>query len=165
MSADTACPGFQLDILTKTSLARKRVFFPALAGSSICPLTRITAMRQRSPFQSGPEDPIFVVNGKPLRRKFMMDKSSEALTLAGIPKVGKAGSKMWRAGLATQSVRSGQPQATTQFLGIWASSAYKRYVETDDSDITNAVSDLVRGDIREPPVGGNQRLTGHLATA
>ena len=161
MSIDPLCQGFYLDILMKTSLVRKRVFFPSLPECAICPLTRILEMRELSPYVSGPEDPIFVIDGKPLRRSFMMDRSISALGLAGIPIVGAVGSKMWRAGLASHSVVSGQPEATTQFLGIWASSAYKKYLELDDSLVASAVSELVLappGRHPPPPPGRGRRV-------
>ena len=136
-------PGFHLLILTKTSTTRMRIFFPALPGCVICPLARFARMRDLSPFPTGPEDPIMVVAGRPLRRSFMMSRTRAALTLSGIPLTGKLGSKVWRAGLATLSVKAGMNEATTKQLGLWKSSAYKAYLALGDDNITKAVSSLV----------------------
>ena len=150
--------GFVLTAFTKTSKAEggrpHRIFYPALPGTPVCPKELLLRMKERSPFPTGPKDPIFMLAdsnnvARPMRREFMISRTSDALARANIPTKGVLGSKSWRAGIASSATEAEQTPAMVKTLGIWKSSAYKRYIERSDdpgprdSDILPALSAII----------------------
>ena len=130
------------------------LFYPALPSCPLCPLLLFRELRRLSPFPTGPDDPIFLIlapasrassspSVRPIRRPFMMSRTLSALSTLGVPYHGGLGSKSWRAGLASSSVLVGLPEAVTKQLGVWKSSAYLRYVELPDSNISTALHSII----------------------
>jgi hypothetical protein len=147
--------GCYFHVLLKTNhTQRTRIFYPAIEDCPACPLRLFSLLKDKSPFRTDPDDPIFVIGGFPLKRSWMLNRTRESLIAIGLPPQHPMSSKSWRAGTATASVRAGLNAGASKQLGIWASSVYLVYAHLNERDVSASLN-VILGRTRPPASSKN----------
>jgi hypothetical protein len=131
------------------------VFYPALIGSSFCPILLARELRSRAPshIPTGDDDLMFILpSGQPLSRKWMLDATRRALKRVGRPCIGHLSSKSWRRGLATHASSIGLPEAAVMQLGTWKSACWLRYCDLDRGDISRSINAIMASSNSSAPI-------------
>ncbi|RXN02472.1 proline and serine-rich 1-like protein [Labeo rohita] len=130
---------------SKTDQAKKGHFIYIFnLQSPIQPFQTLLAFLQLRKSQSKlPSDPLFTDDfNRPATRFWFQKHLKSVLLLSGTP-ADNFSSHSFRIGAATTAVQKGLSQQQIQALGRWSSEAFKSYIRSDRSLITEAHQTLV----------------------
>jgi hypothetical protein len=120
--------------------------FDTGVGSPLNPSVWLAHYRRRSASVLADGGPAFAFkDGSPLSKRWMVDRTSALLSLAGVCLLDAAGQKVtvkassWRAGGVQSAKVAGVSDAVIKALGRWSSTAWFHYMFASHSDLQRAV--------------------------